>query len=171
VPVLCLEPERLHRVHHVFRLVVIGVAQLRRPSGVLGQIVEEVGKRRQAFDGRVPSHTVRRGRPLVRGQSQVLVQPGIRRRNLVRIRGTRQYLSDQRVGIESKRGHQLIQLVRRQRDVRCRRLRVQIQLCRYRNQQHRKHHRQHLAHGLIHKNCGLSVHCLGHLYPIRSNLK
>ena len=160
VRLLRLQPHGLDSVHDVSGLVVIGVAQLRRPGGVLREIVEDGGKRREAFDGRVPIHGVRPGRTLIRGQSHVLVQPGIRRGNLVRIRGTSQYLSDQRVRIESNRGHELIQLHRVQLDVRRRgRLRVQIQLC-CRNQQQRKHERHHLAHGLIQENCALGVHRL-----------
>jgi len=132
---LRLQPHGLDGVHDVSGLVVIGVNELRRPSAVFRQIVEDGRKLDETFDGRVPRHVVGPGRALIRGQIHVLVQPGIRRGNLIRIRGSSQYLSDQRVRIESNRGHQLIQLRRVQVDVRWRgRLRVQIQLC-YWNQQ------------------------------------
>lgn len=166
VPLLRREPVGLHRVHHVFRLVVIRVTQLRRPGGVLRHVVEDRRKFRQALDGRVPRHPVRRRRALIRGQRQVGVQPCIRRRNLVRIRGGRQYLSHQRVRVERKRGHQLIQLVRVQSDVGCHRLRVQIQFDGCRNQQRGKHERQRLAQGSIQGNCALGIHRFGSLYPI-----
>ncbi|HLM82888.1 MAG TPA: hypothetical protein VK302_19980, partial [Terriglobales bacterium] len=112
VRLLRLQPHGLDSVHDVSGLVVIGVAELRRPGAVLREIIEDGGKRGEALDGRVPIHGVRPGRALLRGQSHVLVQPGVRRGNLVRIRGTSQYLGDQRVRIESNRGHELIQLLR-----------------------------------------------------------
>ena len=149
VPFLRRVPIRLDRVHHVFRLIEIGVAQLRGPRRVLRQIVENSGELRQAFDGRVPRHRVRTGCALIRWQRQVRIQPGIRRRNLVRIRGGCQHLRHQRVRVESKRAHQLVQLLRVQGDVRCHRLRVQIQFYCCRNQHHREHRRQRLAHGSI----------------------
>jgi hypothetical protein len=107
---LRLQPHGLHRVHHVSGLVVIGVAELRRPGGVFREIVEGGGKRRETFDGRIPIHGVCPGRALVRGQIHILVQPGVRSGHLIRIRGRRQDLSDQRVRIESNRRHELIQL-------------------------------------------------------------
>jgi hypothetical protein len=155
---LRLQPHGLDRVHHVSGLVVIGVAELRRPGGVFREIIEDGGKLREAFDGRVPRLGIRTGRALSRGQIHVLIQPGIRRRNLVRICGAGQYLGDQRVRIQGDRSHQLIQLVRIQLDVRRRSgLRVHIQLC-CRNQQHRNHDRQHLARALIQGNGALRVH-------------
>jgi hypothetical protein len=161
VRLLRLQPHGLDSVHDVSGLVVIGVAQLRRPGAVLGEIIEGGGKCREALDGWVPIHGVRPGRALIRGQSHVLVQPSIRRGNLVRIRGSRQYLSDQRIWIESNRGHELIQLHRVQFYVRTprRRLRIQIQLC-CRNQQQRNHERHYQALGLIQENCVLGVHRL-----------
>jgi hypothetical protein len=105
VPLLRREPVGLDGVHHVFRLVEIGVAKLRRPWGIFRQIVEHRRKLRQAFDGRVPGHGVRPGGALIRRQRQVRVQPGIRRGNLIRIGGCRQHLSHQRVWIEGKRRH------------------------------------------------------------------
>ncbi len=160
IRLLRLQSHGLDSVHDVAGLVVIGVAELRGPGGVLGEIIEDGGELNQTLDGRVPIHGVRPGRALIRGQSHVLVQPGIGRSHLVRIRGSSQYLSDQRVWIESNRGHQLIQLHRVQLNVRRRgRLRVQIEL-RCRNQQQRKHERHHLARGLIQENCALGVHRL-----------
>ncbi len=121
VRLLRLQPHGLDGVHDISWLVVVGVAQLRRPSRVLREIVEHGGKRRETFDCRVPRHGVRPGGALLRGQSHVLDQPSIRRGNLVRIRGASQYLSDQRVRIESNRGHELIQLHGVQLNVRRRR--------------------------------------------------
>jgi hypothetical protein len=86
----------------------------------------------------VPWHVVRPGRALIRGQIHVLIQPGICLSNLVRIRGCSQYLSDQRVRIESNRGHQLIQLHRIQIDVRSRRGRLCVHQSCCQNQQRRK---------------------------------
>src|SRR5208282_5050351 len=128
VRLLRLQPHGLDSVHDVSGLVVIGVAELRRPGAVLREIIEDGGKRREALDGRVPIHGVRRGRALIRGQSHVLVQPGVRCGNLVRIRGASQYLSDQRVWIESNRGHELIQLLRVQLDIGTRRGRIRVQI-------------------------------------------
>jgi hypothetical protein len=165
VRLLRLQPHGLDSVHDVSGLVVIGIAQLRRPGGVFRKIVKHGGKRCEAFNGRVPIHGVRSRGALIGGQIHVLVQPRVRRGNLVGIRGTRQYLSDQRVRVESNWGHQLIQLHRVQFDIRSRRgrLRVQIELgCR--NYQQRKHERHHLAHGLVQENRRLRVHC-SHPYP------
>jgi hypothetical protein len=41
--VLRLQPHRLDRVHHVSGLVVVGIAELRRPSAVFRQVVEGGG--------------------------------------------------------------------------------------------------------------------------------
>jgi len=54
VRLLRLHPHGLDSVHHISGLVVIGVAELRRPGAILREIVEHGGKRRKAFDGRVP---------------------------------------------------------------------------------------------------------------------
>jgi hypothetical protein len=137
VRLLRLEAHGLHGVHHVFRLIEIRVAKLRHPRRVLCEIIELCGKRRQALNGRIPSHTVRQGRPLIRGQSQVLSRPGIRQGHLVRIGGGNQYLSHQGIRVKSKRRYQLIQLVRNQRDVRGRRdllVAKQIRSCRWNDQ-------------------------------------
>jgi len=107
---LCLQAHGLHSVHHVSGLVVIGVAELRRPGGVFREIVEGGRKGRETFDSRVPIHGVRPGGALIGRQIHVLVEPGIGRGDLVRIRSRRQYLSDQRVRIEGNRGDELIQL-------------------------------------------------------------
>jgi hypothetical protein len=146
---LRLETQGLDGVHDVFRLVVIGVAQLRLPARVLREILEHGGKLTEAFNSRVPSHVVHGGRALIHGHRNVGDRPRLRRGNLVRISGRRQYLSDQRVRIEGDRGYQLIQLVRVQRDIGSRRrlLRVDSRKLRCGNQQRREHDRQHLAHG------------------------
>jgi hypothetical protein len=156
---LRLQPHGLDSVHRVARLVVIGVTELGRPSRVSRQIIEDGGKCCQAFDGRVPRHAVRRGRALIRGQTHVLVQPGIRCGNLVRIRGGGQYLSHQRVRIERDGGHELIQLIRVQFDVRAPgRLRVDIQLG-HRYQQHAQHEDHRSASAPILGNCASRSHC------------
>jgi hypothetical protein len=166
---LRLQSHSLDGVHHVSRLVVIGVAQLRRPGGVLREIIKHRRKLCEALDRRVPSLGVRSGRSLIRGQIHVLVQPRVGRGDLVRICGASQYLSDQGVRIESDRRYQLIQLHRIQLDVgRRRRLRVQVKL-RCRNKQHGKHKRHHLAHGLRQGNCALGVHRLRPFSPYRSS--
>jgi hypothetical protein len=67
VPFLRRETVGLDGVHHVFRLVEIGVAELRRPTGVLRQIIQDCGKRRETLEGRVPIHAVRRGCALLDG--------------------------------------------------------------------------------------------------------
>jgi hypothetical protein len=54
VRLLCLQPHGLDRVHDVSGLVVIGVAELRSPSGVLCQVVESRGKLGEALNGRIP---------------------------------------------------------------------------------------------------------------------
>jgi hypothetical protein len=128
VPLLRRETVRLDGIHHVFRLVVIRVAELRRPRRILRHVIEHRGKFREALDRRIPIHGIRRGSALFRRQRQVGIQPCIGRRHLVRIRCGYQYLSHQRVGIKSKRRHQLIQLVSVQRDVGRHRLRVQSHL-------------------------------------------
>jgi hypothetical protein len=166
MPLLRREAVGLDRVHHVFRLVVIRVTQLRRPRRVLRQIVQDGRELRQTLDRRVPRHPIGCGRPLIGGQCQVCVQPGIRRGNLVRICCGNQYLGHQRVRIQRERRYQLIQLIRVQRNVRGHRLRVQIQFYGCRNQQRGKHQRQRLAHGLIQGSYGLGVHRLSSLYPI-----
>ena len=141
---LRLEPQGLDSIHDVFRLVVIGVAKLRRPTGVLGQILEDRGKLAEAFDGRIPSHVVHGAGALIDRQRYVRGRPGLRSGNLIRERRARQYLGDQRVRIEGDRRHQLIQLLRVQRDIGTRRrlVRVQIQLRCIRNQQRGKRERQ-----------------------------
>ena len=54
IRLLRLQPHSLDSIHHVARLVVIGVTELRRPSGVLPQIVEDGGKFDKTFDGWIP---------------------------------------------------------------------------------------------------------------------
>jgi hypothetical protein len=132
----------LDSIHDVSGLVVISIAQLRRPGVVLRQSVKFRGELYETFDGRVPRHVVSPGRALIRGLIHVLVEPGIGLGHLIRICGSSQYLSDQRVRIEGNRGHQLIQLHRVQLDIGRRgRLRVQIQLgCRYQQQRKRERH-------------------------------
>ena len=71
VPFLRRETVGLDRIHHVFRLVVIGVAELRRPWGVLRKIIQDRGKRRETLQGRVPIHGVRRGCALLDGHPQI----------------------------------------------------------------------------------------------------
>ena len=146
---LRLEPQGLDRVHDVFRLIVVGVAQLRFPARVLREILEDSGKLREAFDSRVPSHVVHGTRALIHGHRNVGDRPGLRRVNLIRVGRRSQYLSDQRVRIEGDRGHQLVQLIRVQRDIVTRRrlLRIDSRQLRCRNQQRSEHDRQHLAHG------------------------
>jgi hypothetical protein len=156
---LRLQPHGLDSVHSVAWLVVIGVTELGRPSRISRQIIEDGGKCCEAFDGRVPRHAVRRGRALIRGQTHVLVQPGIRCGNLVRIRGSGQYLGHQRVRIERDGGHELIQLIRVQFDVRAPgRLRVDIQLGR-RYQQRAQHEDHRSASGRVLGNCASRSHC------------
>jgi len=99
VRLLRLQPHGLDSVHDVSRLVVVGIAQLRCPRGILRQVIQNGRKRREAFDSRVPSLSVRPGRALIGRQIHVLVQPGIRRGDLIRISGARQYLSHQRVRV------------------------------------------------------------------------
>jgi hypothetical protein len=73
VPLLRRETIGLDGVHHVFRLVVIRIAKLRRPRGILGKVVEHGGELGKTFNGRVPIHRVRRGSALLRRQCQVRV--------------------------------------------------------------------------------------------------
>jgi hypothetical protein len=164
---LRLEPASLDGVHHVFRLVVIGVAQLCFPARVLCQILEDCRKLRQAFHSRVPSHVVHGGRALIDWHRNVRDRPRLRRGYLIRKGGGCQYLSHQRIRIECDRGHQLIQLVGIQSDVVCRRwlLRVDIQLRCIRNQQRGKRHRQQLARGLKKKIFALRDHRCWVLFP------
>jgi hypothetical protein len=156
---LRLGPQGLDGVHHVFRLVVVGIAELRRPAGVLGEILKNSGKLSESLDGRVPSHVIHGAGALIHGQRYVRDRPGLRSGNLIRKRRACQYLGDQRVRIESDRRHQLIQLLRVQRNVVTRRLlRVQIQLRCIWNQQHGKRERQELARGLIEEIFALRYH-------------
>jgi hypothetical protein len=140
--ILRLQPHRLDGVHHVTGLVVIGVAELRRPGAVFRQIVERGWEFDETLNGRIPIHGVRPCGALIRGQIHVLVKPGIGRGDLVRIRRGGQDLSHQRIRIESDRGDELIELYRVQIDVRRLRLRVQIRL-RCHDQQQRKHESHH----------------------------
>jgi hypothetical protein len=71
VPFLRRKTIGLDRVHHVFRLVEIRVTELRGPTGVLRQIIQDGGKRRETLEGRIPSHGVRRGCSLLDGHPQI----------------------------------------------------------------------------------------------------
>ncbi len=51
---LGLRPQRLHSLHHVRRLIVIGLAERRSPAQVLRHVVEDGWKRGQRLHARVP---------------------------------------------------------------------------------------------------------------------
>lgn len=117
VGLLRLDAKRLNRVHHVFRLVVVSIAQLRGPRGIARQVIQHAGKLRQRLHRRIPRHRIGRRGKLIRGQAPILIQPAIRVGHLVRIRRPGQDLRHQRIRVERDRRHQLIELHRVQRNV------------------------------------------------------
>ena len=95
IRLLRLQPHGLDRIHHVARLVVVSVAELGRPGGVLRQFIQFSRELDQTLHCGIPSHAVRTGGALIGLQIHVLVEPCIGGRNLVRIGRTGQNERDQ----------------------------------------------------------------------------
>ena len=167
VRLVSLVAQGLDRVHHVVRLVVIRIAELRRPTGVLREIGEHIGERRQRLHRGVPRHRVHRAHALRHGNRGVLHRPALRGGNLVGISGCGQNLRHQRVRIKSDGRYKLIQLRGVQRNIHAAwRLSVHALLHR-RDQQNRKRHGQCPPERTVENKEVLHFH---HIEPALENL-
>ena len=111
---LCLLAHRLHCIHHVLWLIVVGIAQVGRPLNVLVQLREHGRKRRKRLHARVPVLVFRTGSNLFRGGAALCLPPAICLHHLSRISCGCKNLRQQRVGIERDWRYQLVQLLSRQ---------------------------------------------------------
>ncbi|MCY1218651.1 hypothetical protein D9M72_306000 [compost metagenome] len=107
----------LDRVHHVGRVVVVGLAQRGGPRDVAGHLVHHGPERGERLHARVPRLLVggvgeRAG--LERG---VLLQPAVGRGDLIGVGGTGQDLRDELVGVQRDGRDQLVELLGRGRRV------------------------------------------------------
>ena len=116
----------LYRIHDALLLVVVSVAQRRRPGEVLVHISQHGWKCGKRLDARVPGlliHSLTQGLAL---QIRMRLHPTVGLDNLLGKRRRRQNLRHKRIGIQRNRRHQLLQLLRsllgvwRRRRARCR---------------------------------------------------
>ncbi|MNK44245.1 hypothetical protein D3C87_629720 [compost metagenome] len=113
----CALAHHLDRVHHVGRVVVVGLAQRGGPRDVAGHLVHHGPERGERLHARVPRLLVggigeRAG--LERG---VLLQPAVGRGDLIGVGGAGQDLRDELVGVQRNRRDQLVELLGRRRRV------------------------------------------------------
>ena len=108
--------QHLDGLHHVLRLVVVGVAEVGGPLQVVVQHVENVGECGERLDARVPV-----GLRLGAGGNLIgrtvalrahLFEPLVGDGHLRRIRGGGENLRQQRVGIERDGRQKLFQILR-----------------------------------------------------------
>ena len=101
----------LYRIHHVRLLVVVGVAQRRRPGEVLVHISKNGWKCSECLNARVPGLLVHRLTQSVALQIRMLLHPSVGLDDLLGKGGRRQDLRHQRIRIERDRRYQALQLL------------------------------------------------------------
>ncbi len=104
----------LHGGHYIRLLAQKGISQIGRPTNVAAQQPERIGKGHQGLDAGIPILLASRIHQLLSLKSAVLLKPLLGFGNLERVGARRQHLAEEGIGIESNRGHQIIQLLRRQ---------------------------------------------------------
>ncbi len=139
---LRLIAHRLHGIHHIAGLIVIGVAQGRAPAVVASHVIQHGRKLGHSFHARVPGHAVYGGGQLSGRHSAVLMNPVVGLVHLIGKRGRGEHLRHQRVRIERDGRYQLVELYSVERGISA--LRVQAGLCE-RHQQNRERHRNPLT--------------------------
>lgn len=118
-----LRAHSLHRAHYVGLLGQERIPKVGSPADVVGQQIERIRKRYQRLDARVPVLQPGSVHQLSSLEVAVPPEPLVRFHDFQRIRTRRQYLAEQRVGVQRDRRHQVIQLVRREKRSRLLRLR------------------------------------------------
>ena len=105
----------LYGLHYILRLVVIGIAKVGGPLEVLGHLIQDLGKRSEGLDARVPANLgVSTGGDLLGWRSSLQVQPLVGGSNLGRIGRACQDHGDKIVRIKRDGGDHLLKAVRAQ---------------------------------------------------------
>ena len=113
----CTLTHDLDRVHHVVRVVVVGLPESGGPWQILRHLVQHALERRERFDARVPRLPLCGIGQRAGLQSTVLRNPGIGRGDLIGVGRTGQHLRDELVGIQRDGRDHLIQLLGARRHV------------------------------------------------------
>src|SRR5580698_9919761 len=104
----------LHGIHHVLRLVVIGIPQIGRPLQVTIHLRKYRREGRQRLHARIPLLGVRSVGNLVSRGIPLRLAPAIGFHNLGWIRGCSKNLRHERVRVKCNGGYELINLICRQ---------------------------------------------------------
>ena len=107
---LCLVAHALHGVHHILRLVIVGVAQIGRPLDVLVHLRQHGREGAKGLHAGIPGVGVGAGRNLAGRGVALALQPAVGLHHLRGIGRSREHLRHQRIRIERDWRHQLIQL-------------------------------------------------------------
>lgn len=116
----CALAHDLDGVHHVGRIVVVGLAECLGPRDVAGHLVQHRAECGERLDARIPRLLVGRVSERTALERSVLREPAMRGGDLVRIGGAGQDLRHQLVGIQRDGSDELVELLGRRRRVGCR---------------------------------------------------
>src|SRR5580704_1443615 len=106
-----LLPHRLNSISHILLLVGIGVAKGRSPRKVLVHVFKDRGKLRESLHARIPRLFVDFFGQLFTLEVGMTLHPAVCLDNLGRIRGRRENLGNQGVGVQGDRRDQLLDLL------------------------------------------------------------
>ncbi len=101
----------LNGVHHILLLVVVGVAERRGPGKILVHVSQDRGKCGERLDAWIPGLLVDGLTEVITLQIGIGLHPAIGLDHFIGESGGRQYLRDQRIGIERYGRNQALQLL------------------------------------------------------------